>query len=621
MKLRKPLAGVAAAVVATSILAFAQPALAANSTPTTTHDANDPSFDDTLAVHTVDSDLIGGGSDTSQGVMHLLGEAWNGAATPPANRVASFAATGGGTLGLPNTAPTRPNGSGAGLNTLHAGGNNTDFDFARASRPINATETSDGLQMFPFALDQIKVVVSGNTASNAPLSLTVDQIVAIYKCDPAADNWTEVGGSTSGTIVPLFPQPSSGTGATFFAALKTANGNVDVAPPACGTQVQENDPSQIKDNVNAIAPYSEGLAGLTNGLVRIVNGWGQPRALYNVVRGSDLSDGTKGPILQSVFGKDGFVCSNAATDIISAAGFHQLARPSSGGVCGVQTQAASSNFTTNAKVTTSTTVTGTNPSAGAVHLVASVTGSATPNGSIEFFEGDQSVGGGPLSSGGLTLDLADVAVGSHTYTAKFTSNTGQDASEATTEVVVKSPSSAAVTFSATPAYGKANSVIVTVTGSDTGNVSIKVGSAAAVTKALSSGKATLVLPTNKPAGSYPIVAKFLGTDSVAGSTAPAKSLVIAKATPVISETFPAATAVGAAGKGVVKVAIAGSTVKPTGTVKIFMGTKLLKQVTLANGQVTVTLPKLTKGSHTLTIKYLGSTNVKAGNKSFTITQK
>ena len=79
--------------------------------------------------------------------------------------------------------------------------------------------------------------------------------------------------------------------------------------------------------------------------------------------------------------------------------------------------------------------------------------------------------------------------------------------------------------------------------------------------------------------------------------------------------------VGKPGKGVVKVLAAGSTLKGTGTVKIFMGTKVVGQGTLSNGQVTITLMKLAKGKHTLTIKYLGSANVKAGSKSFTITQK
>jgi len=128
------------------------------------------------------------------------------------------------------------------------------------------------------------------------------------------------------------------------------------------------------------------------------------------------------------------------------------------------------------------------------------------------------------------------------------------------------------------------------------------------------------VPASKPAGTYSVVATYNGNAEVASSTK-TMSLVIAKASPVISETFPLATQAGKPGKGVVKVAIANSTLKPTGTVKILMGTKVLKTVTLVNGQVTVTLPKLSKGKHTLTIKYLGSANVKPGSKSFVITQK
>jgi hypothetical protein len=604
MSFRKHIAGVAATAVVASAFAMAAPANAVT-------DPDDPSFVPVAA------DLIGVGSDTSQHALHLLAEnGWNAQVPAPTFKVASFSATGGGNITLPSGDVTRPNGSGAGKNLLHSTGNNTDVDFARSSSTLSAGEKTDGLQQFPFALDTLKMAVSNNVASNAPTSLTPTQIVNIYKCDPTADDWSELGGS-AGTIAPRIPQAGSGTRSFFTAQLTAMNGGSAVTLGGCVVEVQEHDDTLIKSDPNAVAPFSEGRAGLLGTTLRLLDGWKADRALYNVVRGTDLANAD----IQAVFGEAGFVCSNEARALIEQAGFKQLARSGNGGVCGVSTQDATTNFTLNQQVTTTTVLTATAPSAGAVHLSAAVTASTSPSGTVQFFEGETSLGTVPLSQGAATLDLASQSVGGHTYTAKFTGDTAvQDASQDDATVIVKSASSIVLSFPAA-SYGKSTLITATTTGiADGQTVSIKVGTMAAKNAVVTANKATITLPATTAAKTYSVVATYAGNAEVAGSTA-TKSLVIAKATPVISETFPTATLVGKPGKGVVKVAIAGSTVKPTGTVKIFMGTKLLKQVTLTNGQVTVTLPKQALGKHTLTIKYLGSTNVKAGSKSFTITQK
>ena len=60
--------------------------------------------------------------------------------------------------------------------------------------------------------------------------------------------------------------------------------------------------------------------------------------------------------------------------------------------------------------------------------------------------------------------------------------------------------------------------------------------------------------------------------------------------------------------------MAATGVVPTGTIKIYDGTKLIKTVTLAagnKGTVVVTLPKLKKGSHSIHAVYGGSSTVSA----------
>jgi ABC-type phosphate transport system substrate-binding protein len=615
MSVRKSIAGfVSAAVTGAVLVVSATPAFAA--------DPDDPSFTPTAA------DLIGVGSDTTQHAVHLLAEGgtvngtavpgWNAAHTP---LIASFAATGGGDIALPSGSIPRPNGSGAGKTLLYGASNNTDIDFARSSSSLNTAEISAGLKQFPFALDTLKMAVSNNVPSNAPASLTGAQVLSIYKGD--AITWDQVGGASTATIAPKIPQSGSGTRSFFLAQLKALNGGVDVTLGQNVAEVQEHDDTLIKGDANAIAPFSVGRAALLGTTLRLEGGWSAQRALYDVVRGADLANTD----LQAVFGEDGFACSTAARSLIEASGFQQLATPAHGGVCGQATQDPTSNFTLNQQVDTLTVLTGTNPAAGKIHLSAAVTASSAPDGTVDFLEGATVLQAGvPLAQGKATLDLTGVAKGNHTYTAKFvpTGGTAFDPSQDEATVMSRGASATAITFTpSTTSYGHPRTIKATVTTGGvaaTGSVSIKVGTAAAVTKALSSGAASLVVPATKAAGSYAVVVKYLGNATTLPSQA-SKTLVIAKAKPVISETFPLATLVGQPGKGTVKVAIANSTIKPTGTVLIKLGTKVLVKGTLSSGQVALTLPKLSKGTHTLTIVYSGSVNVATGSLSFTITQK
>ena len=118
--------------------------------------------------------------------------------------------------------------------------------------------------------------------------------------------------------------------------------------------MQEHDPTPIQGNSNAIAPFSKGRAGLAGSALHVETGFSADRALYNVVRGSDVSNAD----VLAVFGENGFLCSDKATAAIEAAGFRQLSKSTAGGVCGSPTQAATSNFTTSV-VATTTTVTAT----------------------------------------------------------------------------------------------------------------------------------------------------------------------------------------------------------------------------------------------------------------------
>lgn len=628
MKFRKNLAGVAAASVAASIITLAAPAHAAY-----TKLANDPAVINS-ASDVLDADLVGVGSDTTEIAVHGVTDAWNAKEGAPF-RVLSFQAgaqPAGGTVPLTSAIEiTRPNGSGAGKTLIHGANNNPNIDFARSSDALDETksEVTDGLKLIPFALDTLKMGAD-TTSTYAPASLTLDQVYRIYTGEYT--DWGQVGGTPEHAIIASALQQSSGT-AKFFKK------QLDAYAATLGTtftygagidltwQEHADFPAAFTadERARAIAPFSVGRAALIpNTPVTMLGGWEKKRALYNVVRGvtSEAGIGLGDAKITALFGSDGFFCSAEAKPLIEAGGFKQLLTPEFGGKCGEATSEPTTNFAFEATAT-STTLTAPSSAAGQATLTATVSPSAA--GEVEFFDGDTSLGVAQTTAGVASFNATGLTPGAHVFKAVFVHDFGTaflDSTSSEVNSTVKSASTILLAFNPlAPLFGKATIITATTTGIADGQVvSIKVGAMAAKPATVTANKATISLPAATKAGSYSVVASYAGTDTVASSSA-TKSLVIAKATPVITETFPLATLVGKPGKGVVKVAIAGSTVKPTGVIKIFKGTKLLKQVTLTNGQASVILPKLAKGKYTLTIKYLGSVNVKPGAKTFTITQK
>lgn len=504
---RKSFAVALAAVVAGSALVMTAGPASAAYTP----DADDTTFTPTS------TDLLGFGSDTTQHALKLIADAWN-ADSSHTFKIANYAATSGGTITLPNGQEiTRPNGSGAGKKALYQNQMvQGDADFARSSSKLSTEEIDNGLKAIPFAADTVVMAVSASTPSNAPVSVSAADLVKIYKCLPEADNWSEFGG-TAGTIVPQVPQSSSGTAATFKAALDAANGGTLTYGGCVVDTVQEHDDTTVKNNANAIVPISKGRAQLLGGTVRIETGFSNARALYNVVRSTDLAK----PEIQAVFGENGFICSAAANQLIADAGFQQLATPAHSGACGTAVN-ETTNYALNQPVVTTTGVTATSPAANASKVVAQVTGSASPTGTVSFFEGETALQADvPLVQGQATLNLTGVAAGSHSYTAVYTPNdsiflesmgTGTVTVKDPVVVPPKTKATISETFPAKVKLKKAKAVAVkgtvTVKGS-TGKVTIKQGKKTLKTATLKGGKAKITLPKLKK-GTYKLTIAYAG---------------------------------------------------------------------------------------------------------------
>ncbi|MEV7185868.1 substrate-binding domain-containing protein [Kitasatospora sp. NPDC093102] len=285
-------------------------------------------------------DIVGVGSDTTQTVLNQLSADYNASLTDPnAPRLYSWDATGTSPITTKTGATSidRPNGSGAGVKAL-ANNTSATVDFARSSRGPAATD-AHGLDFVALAKDA--VTWSAQASGNAPASLTVAQLKAIYQCDPAARTWNQIDSTKPATnILPYLPQANSGTRAFFL----TAIGN-----PTLGTCVQdgpeenEGTDSHLQDP-NVIFPYSVAkylgqtvgghststdapgtltlrsvvlgtapVAPVANGVINAAfanSAFG--RVVYNAIRDTEwTATDAHGTALRAIFGPTGWICTNA----------------------------------------------------------------------------------------------------------------------------------------------------------------------------------------------------------------------------------------------------------------------------------------------------------------------
>jgi hypothetical protein len=162
----------------------------------------------------------------------------------------------------------RPDGSQAGAWAL-AGDTRHFITFARAATCEGPTCTSGGAAApgpLSAAYDSVEIgtdplAMLAAKSTNA-VALSKEQLASIYSCTDTT--WTQVGGTSGDTIIPLLPQLGSETRATFLADI----GNPTVG--SCVTTVEDNDPTAIAvqaDPADAIEPISNGLLDLFLGLL------------------------------------------------------------------------------------------------------------------------------------------------------------------------------------------------------------------------------------------------------------------------------------------------------------------------------------------------------------------
>ncbi|MFJ9869280.1 Ig-like domain repeat protein [Streptomyces sp. NPDC101165] len=624
--------------------------------------------------------LVGVGSDTTQDVLNALagdtvnGTSYAGTAVKSAGGagIASYDAIEPGTGSTTSNITTRsggpsflrPNGSGKGrlaLSQSLTGDKYPDssgvaikgqVDFARSSSGPSTSGTA--LTYIPFARDAVGVAVKGSALN----SLTQDQLHDIY-----SGALTQVNGQT---VHPKIPQSGSGTRKFFLSAIGLTDATLSPNIPT----VQENQGDAALTEDGALVPFSVGswiaqnngvspdftktsaaagghlaavqLPGDTGATspVTTVNGKLAPVNAYyeNSTFGRDVYDVVPSRAIDPTsifFDKDLYdvfvtagsheaaMASDAAEGVISAFGF---VNESYNGSVSVAKHAKLGGLEESGiDTSTPSAPTGVKGTPGDASLKLSWTAPA-PTGlpltdyRVTLTDADGAVVAVkdvPASSTSYTF--TGLATGSYTATVAGANLNGTGAT-ATWSGSVKFKSTTTAT-AATTAYGKTPKVVVTVAGSHgvapTGKVTVKEGSTVLGTGTLdASGKVTVGLSNHLKVTTHTLSVSYAGNSKLNASST-TTSLKITKATPSVSSTAPASISHTAQAKVTVKVTATGTT--PGGTVRIYEGTKVLATGKLSGGKVTITLPKLSRGKHTLHAFYAGSATVasKAG-ANFTV---
>ena len=256
-----------------------------------------------------------------------------------------------------------------------------------------------------------------------------------------------------------------------------------------------------------------------------------------------------------------------------------------------------------------------------VTFTASVSPS-TATGTVQFFDGGNSLGTAALSGGSASLTTATLATSTHSITASYggDANFAGSTSSAITQIVNEASSTTALASSLNPStFGQSVTFTATVSPSlgPTGTVQFFDGATSLGTVSLSGGVATLTTAA-LTAGTHSITASYGGNSNYLGSTSSAVTQTVNRAgtaTALTSSLDPSGF-----GQQVTFTATVTPTSGPTGTVQFFDGGVALgAAVTLSNGTASLTTSTLAVGTHFITATYNGNSNF-LGSTSSSLTQ-
>jgi len=268
----------------------------------------------------------------------------------------------------------------------------------------------------------------------------------------------------------------------------------------------------------------------------------------------------------------GTVNSGVATYTTSsvAAGVHSITAAYSGDSSFATSTSSAVNLTVSALAATMTALTSSAATAASetgvtfTAAVKEISGSATPTGTVTFYDGTTSLGTGTLSSGSATYSSSSLAVGAHSITASYggDTNNASSTSAAISVTVTPTPLVSTTTLtssSASIASGSSvtfTAVVTPPSGTSTvptGTVTFLNGTTSVGTSTLNGTGTATYSTTTLSVGSDSITAQY-GGDSVFGASTSATVSVVVGTTAFSLSLSPASISIASGGTGTTTIA-------------------------------------------------------------------
>jgi len=281
----------------------------------------------------------------------------------------------------------------------------------------------------------------------------------------------------------------------------------------------------------------------------------------------------------------------------------------------------------NLATTTTTLASSLNPSGygQSVTFMATVSaGSATPTGTVVFYDGSTAIGSVTLANGSASLSTSSLAAGSHSITAVYqgSGNFAPSTSAVLIQVVNGSTTTTTLVSSPDPSvYGQTvtfTAAVNSASGTPTGTVIFYDGSNQIGSATLANGSASL--PTSSlAAGSQSITAAYQGAGTFLPSTsAPLNQIVntATTSTSLVSSVNPARPRQSVTYTATVTSQYGGAA---TGTVTFQDNGVTIATAVLSGNQAAYSTTYKKGGSHPITAAYSGDAN-NLGSTSVTLTE-
>jgi len=294
------------------------------------------------------------------------------------------------------------------------------------------------------------------------------------------------------------------------------------------------------------------------------------------------------------------------------AGSHSITTSYGGDAAFAGSTSSAITQTVNKASTTTALTSSLNPSSSGqtVTFTATVSPSLGPTGTVEFFDGANSLGTVALSGSSASLTTATLTVGTHSITATYSGNTNFSGSTSSpvAQAVGVIGTATALTSSLDPSvFGQAVTFTATVNpfSGPTGTVQFFDGVNLLGTVALSGGTASLTT-SGLAVGTHFITATYSGDSNFGGSTSSPVTQTVSAST--ISTTTALTSSLNPSGFG--QQVTFSATVNPssgaTGTVTFMEGALTLGTSALnGSGVATFSTSTLAVGTHSITAQYSG----------------